>query len=265
MRVNGALYILLCISFFGCEERIDPPASSGNTNLIVVEGILTNEKIMHKVKLTKPYLNQNEIGTAVTGATVTLMEDNVTYNLTETPVGSGEYFTPELRAVTGKSYTLIISYDGKEYTAQDSPVPVEPLAPIRYYSSKGKYLLEFNESGQDPNFIEYNVNWKNTSECIPDSPCEGKLVYYDLKNVDVNELYKPDKENFYFPANAVIIRKKYSVSDSYKTFLRSMLTETEWRGGLFDVQRADVTTNLSKGAVGFFAVSTVVADTTVVQ
>ena len=44
-----------------------------------------------------------------------------------------------------------------------------------------------------------------------------------------------------------------------------MLSETEWRGGLFDVKRANVITNLSEGAVGFFAVSTVVTDTTTVD
>jgi hypothetical protein len=43
-----------------------------------------------------------------------------------------------------------------------------------------------------------------------------------------------------------------------------MLSETEWRGGVFDVQRDNVSTNLSEGAVGFFAVATVVADTTVI-
>jgi hypothetical protein len=44
-----------------------------------------------------------------------------------------------------------------------------------------------------------------------------------------------------------------------------MLSETEWRGGVFDVQRANVSTNLSEGAIGFFASCTIVTDTTVVK
>jgi hypothetical protein len=265
MKIKGVIYFLLSCLLFSCEEAVDIPLSSRNTNLIVVEGILTNEKINHKIKLTKPYLSQNEIAEPITGAVLTLMEDNVVYNLTETPVGSGEYFTPELRAATGKSYTLSISYNGNNYTAQDSPVPVEPLSAISYSNNQEKYSLNFNESGQDANFIQYDVNWENSGNCSAGVSCKGKLFYYDLKTVDVNEIYKPDKQDFYFPANTTIIRKKYSVSDSYKTFLRAMLTETEWRGGLFDVQRADVPSNLSTGAVGFFAVSTVVSDTTVIQ
>jgi hypothetical protein len=43
-----------------------------------------------------------------------------------------------------------------------------------------------------------------------------------------------------------------------------VLSETEWRGGAFDVQRENVPTNLSKGAIGFFAVSTVLSDTTII-
>jgi hypothetical protein len=78
-------------------------------------------------------------------------------------------------------------------------------------------------------------------------------------------MYKPDKEIFQFPKGTTVIRRKYSVSDAYRAFLRSMLSETEWRGGVFDVQRSNVTTNLSEGAVGFFAVCSVVADTTVVE
>jgi hypothetical protein len=61
-----------------------------------------------------------------------------------------------------------------------------------------------------------------------------------------------------------IIRTKYAVSPAYREFLRSMLSETEWHGGIFDVQPAPVGTNLSDGAIGFFAVTTIVSDTIVI-
>jgi hypothetical protein len=44
-----------------------------------------------------------------------------------------------------------------------------------------------------------------------------------------------------------------------------MLSETEWRGGVFDVQRDNVSTNINGGGAGFFAVSTVLKDTMVVN
>jgi len=44
-----------------------------------------------------------------------------------------------------------------------------------------------------------------------------------------------------------------------------MLLETEWRGGLFDVAHGNLETNLSQGAFGFFAVSTVIRDTIIAK
>jgi len=250
------LYLLLCVLPVACEEVTDFPLTTEDSNLVVVEGILTNENINHRIKLTRPYKTQNETPEAIAGAVVTLKDENSTYMLAESPAGSGEYYTPQMRAVTGRIYTLTIEYNEKEYTAQDSAVPVEALDAIQYTKTGDAYELVFNPSGEEPNFIEYTIAVNNSTT--------GRLVYYDLKTLDVNEIYKPDKDNYTFPAGATVIRKKYSVSTEYRAFLRSMLSETEWRGGVFDVQRDNVSTNLSEGAVGFFAVSTVVADTTLI-
>lgn len=250
------LYLLLCTSLIACEEATNFSLTTEDSNLVVVEGILTNENINHRIKLTRPYKTQNETPEAIAGAVVTLNDESASYILAELPAGSGEYYTPQMRAVTGRVYTLTIAYNEKEYTAQDSAVPVEALDAIQYKKAGDRYEFVFAPSGQDPNFIEYTIVENNTAA--------GRLVYYDLKTLDVNEIYKPDKEDFTFPAEAMVIRKKYSVSTTYRAFLRSMLSETEWRGGVFDVQRDNVSTNLSEGAVGFFAVSTVVADTAVI-
>lgn len=250
------LCFLLCTVLIACEEATNFPLTTDSSDLVVVEGILTNENINHRIKLTRPYKTQNETPEAVTGAVVTLKDESASYILTEFPAGSGEYYTPQMRAVTGRVYTLTMVYDKKEYTAQDSAVPAETLEAIQYKKAGDQYELVFAPSGQDPNFIEYTIVENNTAA--------GRLVYYDLKTLDVNEIYKPDKDDFTFAAGTIVIRRKYSVSEAYREFLRSMLSETEWRGGVFDVQRDNVSTNLSDGAVGFFAVSTVVADTTVI-
>ncbi|HEY9046046.1 MAG TPA: DUF4249 family protein [Ohtaekwangia sp.] len=264
MRTQRLLGMILLFVSLSCEEAIDLPLKSEDTNLIVVESILTNENTNHLVRLTHPYKTQNETPVPVSGATVTISDETTLYTLTELPAGSGEYYTPLMRAVTDKVYTLHILYNEKEYTASDSAVPVEALSILHYAAAGSGYQLVLNPEGQSPNYIEHAISWQNTSACTG-SDCSGELIYYDLKTIDVNEIYKPDKEDFYFPAGSTIIRRKYSMSTAYKEFLRSMLSETEWRGGIFDVQRDNTTTNLSEGAIGFFAVSTVVADTTVVQ
>ncbi len=267
------LIILLSFTLMasGCEEVLDEPIDFEQNNLLVVEGVLTNERIRHKIKLTHPYDTQNAEERPVSGALVIIVDsdENFTF-LREIPRGSGEYFTDSLRAVFGKAYGLVIRHKGKEFSAFDSPPAGQLLAPLKYESvevdGQEKFELTLEDTGRNPNYINYDIDWSATDECdTVSSDCQGKIVYYDLKNIDVQEIYAPNKEAFYFPKGSQIIRKRYSISAAYQDFLRSFLSETEWRGGVFDIQRDQIPTNLSEGAIGFFAVSTVVTDTTIVE
>lgn len=258
-------FMIILFLTIACEERIDLSSSPEDTGLLVVEGVLTNERKNHLVKLSLPYKAQNGKSQPATGALVWVTEDNTLYPLTEFPTGSGNYYTPDMRAVTGKSYTLTIQYNGREYSAADSPVPVQPLRGLKYSDTNEGYKLTLDPEGDDANYIEHTFSWENTPACVAGTSCAGKIIYYDLKTIDVNELYKPEKEPFYFPKQTTVVRRKYSVSPAYRAFLRSVLSETEWRGGVFDVQQSNALTNLSEGAIGFFAVCSVVSDSTVVQ
>ena len=143
--------------------------------------------------------------------------------------------------------------------------PVEPLEDFNPREvSEGIFTIDFRESGEEPNYIKYHLDWQAVGICSNIIDCQAKQIYYDLKNIDVNKQFKPDQERVYFPAGTVIVRRKYSVSNKYREYLRGMLSETAWRGGLFDAFPANAATNLSEGAVGFFAVSTVVTDTTII-
>lgn len=256
--------IFFCMMNACTEVPIDFPLQSQNLTVLVVEGTLTNERINHRIKLSHPYVSQNGTSMAASGAIVNVSDGTNSAVLTEFPVGSGEYFTPPARAVFGRTYTLSIQYQGKTFFAKDSSEPVEPLQALDYKKVNDLYALNLDEEGQGANFIDHQISWKDTPSCTTGTKCEGRVVYYDLKTIDVNESFKPDKAEFNFPVNTVVIRRKYSVSPAYKAFLRTVLSETEWRGGVFDVQRANADTNLSEGAIGFFAVSTVVSDTTIV-
>lgn len=255
----------LLLTAWSCEEAVERDINNGAADLLAVESVITNERMRHLVKLSLPYRIQNQAPEPATGATVTLSSGLQSVDLVEFPQGSGMYYTPELRAVTGRDYTLRIEYRGRIFIAIDRSVPVEPLQELRYHRTPGGFVLDEHPAGQDANFIDHRIIWSHTPACAAGDRCEGKVVFYDLKTIDVNEIFKPEKEVFAFPANSIIIRKKFSVSGRYREFLRSMLSETEWRGGVFDVQRANPPTNIIGGAVGFFAVSTVVSDTTIVR
>ncbi len=262
------LILIIIIGFTSaCEERIDDVINTKESNLIVVEGLLTNQRMSHKIRLSRPYKVQNQSVSAVSGASVSITDnESGLFLLNEVPLGSGEYYTDSIRAVFGKIYTLHIDINGTEYTASDSPPTGQQLEPISYSKNESDDLYHLNlfNSGSLPNYIDYDINWENTNQCNPANGCKGRIIYYDLKNIDVQEFYAPDKVGYFFPIGSTIIRNRHAVSEKYQTFLRSLLSETEWRGGVFDLQRDNIPTNLSEGAIGFFAVTTVVSDTTVV-
>lgn len=261
MKLRGIVIGMIMTT--GCEEVVDRSLMTGET-LMVVEAVLTNELTQHKVKIGSSYAEPDGTSTPVTGASVRIIEGATVYPLTENPLEPGEYLTPVMRAVFGREYTLRITHLGRDYIARDSSVPVEPMTPILFSQVTGGYMLLLGKSGEEPHYINHEISWKGTPACVAGA-CEGRVVFYDLKTIDVNEGTKPAKEDFVFPAGATVVRRKYSVSPAYRSFLRAVMSETEWRGSAFDVERANVATNLSNGAVGFFAVTTVTMDSTVVE
>src|SRR5688572_29744462 len=119
-----------------CEVRIDGPPATTGQDLLVVEGMMTNENKNHLVKLSKPFTDLNAQARPVSGASVYVFEDTTVFALTEFPSGSGNYYTPVMRALFGKLYTLYIQHGGKTYFAQDSPAPVQPMGALEFRGSE---------------------------------------------------------------------------------------------------------------------------------
>ena len=78
------------------------------------------------------------------------------------------------------------------------------------------------------------------------------MLFYTLPTLDVSQIFAPPVEAVSFPAGTVITESRYSLTPEHAGFVREMLLETSWQGGLFSSVPANVTTNLSDGAVGWF-------------
>lgn len=251
-----------------CEEKTDVNIQGQLPDLIVVDGLITNEKKAHEIKITRPVNKLNAPAEPVSGAYVAIHDGDTTIFPEEKKQGS--YFThPEFRAVFTKRYFLYITYNGQEYSAVTTMVPVTPFEPLTYVpaeDSSGMYKIQWNEDAYDDDesamwhVLIYPPGYHNSSIHPVDTDIK-KLVYYTIFSVDVNRMFAPDKREELFPGGSIIVQKKYSLNDEHASFVRSLLSETEWRGGLFDVYHANVETNLSEGAVGFFGACTVLSDT----
>lgn len=260
-------HIILILVFFSCEEKIDYDLNSKEIIRLVVEGMITNERKAHEVKLTLPVRNLNEIPQPVSGALVAITDQNNVHVLQEDTNNPGIYYTEnDVQGVFGKVYSLYIQIGEYEFVGSSYMVPVEPIQPLKILSCPDDdsfYYVETEGIG-DPFMMEIFYDWSSNSSCAG-SNCQAKSVVYHLNSIDVNEIFKPEQEVVCFPSGTIIKRKQYSLNNHHQSFIRAMMNETNWRGGLFDVERGNIPTNMSQGAIGYFAAATVVTDSTYFQ
>ena len=266
------LPLILMVFLMSCEEKIDWPLDTNEPKVIVVEGVLTNERKAHEVKISRPMADINGTPLPDSGALVAIYEIDPDGNLKAhllREVRPGRYLTdPTVRADSGKLYRLYILYQGREYDAYSYMVPVDPLDSLRYHQVPGKefwYELNFRET-YSPSMVEINLNWGHLPgfRNLPKEETRARIVYYTVKSIDVNKIFKPAKERVPVPVGTRVYRRQYSMNQHQENFVRTLMAETEWRGGLFDVQPGNVRTNLDEGAVGYFSVSAVVADSSII-
>jgi hypothetical protein len=261
------LLLMLPVMLLSCEEKVDWPLDTNVPKVIVVEGVLTNERKAHEVKISKPMADINGVPEPISGALVAIFQGENAIRLHEKQ--PGRYLTDtNVRAVYGKLYTLYIFYQDREYYGSSYMVPVGQMDPLSYRKIPGQefwYEMNLRETDR-PSMMEIRLDWGHLIgfRNLPREQTRARIVYYTVQSIDVNKIFRPAKERVPFPVGTRVYRRKYSMNEWQEDFVRTLMAETEWRGGLFDVQPGNVRTNLSEGAVGYFSVSTVVADTSII-
>lgn len=254
--MNRLFKILPFLFISACEEAFEyQPAV--NEELLVVEAMLTNERKPQEVRLSKTFSSINEPPPPVTNAIVAIFDGDTTYWLRQNPSEPGTYLSDTLQALFGKVYTLLILHEGNEYFAQATSTfgsPLEPFGSVEV--DTGIYEFIYQQSAE-PSMTEVIVEWEEIDENGEERLQRREAYFYTLNSLDINTIFAPDKEPLRFPVGSTIFRRKFSLTDSHRAFLRSFLAEVDWRGGIFDVSPGNVTTNLSEGAVGYFSVSMV--------
>ena len=267
-NITPLILLVLLLSCSSCEEKTDWELDTNVPKVIVVEGVLTNERKAHEVRISKPMTDPNGTPQPVSGAFAAIYErdqagNNRAFRLRE--VQAGLYLTDTMvRAFSNRLYTLFILYQGQEYGGSSTMGQVDPLNTLEYRKVTGTelwYELILRDTRRS-SMLEINLDWSHLIgfRNLPPEQTSARIIHYTVNSVDVNKIFKPAKEKVPFPAGTRVHRRQYSMNRDQEEFVRSLMAETEWRGGLFDVQPGNVRTNLSEGAVGYFAVSEVVED-----
>lgn len=253
------LRLLLLLGVLACEKQTDITPAGAPPDLVVVDGMVTNEQKSHCVKLTRTMGRPDAIPTPVTGAVVMVYDADSTWFFTELPAASGCYWSPvTMWPVVGKTYSLLVNTAGKSLTAKAVlSRPLEFLR-LRYAATNdGLYKISFVANPFNPNrpaMYKIVLDWSFLPayrEANPDD-CRKEVYYYSLPTLDVSEILAPAAEEIRFPAGTRVVQTRFSLSDEQAAFYRALLLNTTWNGGLFNSAPASLPTNLSEGGAGFF-------------
>ena len=254
-------YLLITVLFVSCEEQTDWDLKTANNNFIVVDGIITNELKVQTITLTKPVSTINEKPQPVSGAVVLVSSDLLTHTFAEDSSHPGTYCSVKpFIGLRNKTYSLLITSGTNVYSSKaELPPPVDlfNLPDYQKNESDGKYYITKAPVPYFPilpAMYEIQLDWSSVpgfEARNPDS-CKAKLYYYTLPTIDVSEVFAPGIEKVGFPSGTVITGRRYSLTDEHAAFLRALLLETTWFGGYFNTAAANIPTNLSAGAMGFF-------------
>lgn len=254
-------YLFLILLFASCEEQTLWELQNKENDFIVVDGIVTSELKQQTLTIAQPISAINNKPQPLSGMTVLVSSNQLVYEYREMPDQPGTYVsTTEFQGVKGRTYSLLITKENKAYSAKAVlAAPVTSFTFIEYQKNAGERKYHFTKvpfpyNPTQPAMFEIQLNWSTAPGYENENPelCKAKLYYYSLPTLDVSELFAPNFEKIEFPSGTIITERRYSLTNEHASYIRAMLLETTWQGGFFNTASANVPTNLSEGAIGFF-------------
>jgi len=272
---KSIFYILCLLTVFlleQCTEKINIKLDNNQPHL-VVEGIVTNEATVKTIRLstTTDYF-YTQVAPAVTNAKVTLNDNINTVTLIENPANSGIYVTPAIyTGIPGTKYTLNIELQNaisglKIYSASETmPKAYSPDSIIMLYHT------DFGKSGvwetqlylQDPpgaNYYSFRGYRNDTlvTDTISNVRISDDKFYDDRYVRGMPTLFWNQEQK----SEKIIVGDKIklqvgSITKEYYTFLDELKQEVNPKNPLFSGPSANVSTNISNGAYGYFSVCAV--------
>lgn len=267
-KIYLAILAIGSLSFQACEDVIDVSLDQGET-LLVVEGMITNENVAQKIKLstTAPYFENKKIP-AVSGALVVINEYDGTNTLlksdtlTENPANPGEYLCNKITAgVIGNTYELNVSAMGEKYTARSTMqrIPAIDSLVFRYETYNIPELTGWRAFYYGPELPGIGDNYlfrifRNGKEY--NKPSEIYFASDEL--VDGNYIGNVDLTPEAYDLGDTIKVEMFTMNKDQYYFFGELSRQVN-NGGIFASPPANVRTNIKnveasrKKAVGYFS------------
>lgn len=273
-KLKSLIFIsFLVVLFSSCEDVVEIDLNTADPQ-IVIDAVVTDQPGPYIVKISKTGdFYQPSVFPVVSGALVEI-SDNAGHSEILQETDPGIYRTDSLQGTTGRTYTLTVIAEGKEYAAVSSMPNAIHIDSLSYEYQPGgsfgpdeeegyKLHVHFSDRAGVEDYCRFKL-FKNERlikgySLYKDKYTDGKLVDYrdfeeevggifDLNDTAMVELLTIDKATY-----------------EYYSTLNNVLAEAETEPPIMSVTPANPNTNLSNGALGYFGAFTVRADSIIIK
>ncbi len=261
----GILSLILTAS---CTEEVEIELDSTFTRLVVF-GEITTDTTTHEVELKKSadyFFNQP--AERISNARVELSYSDTAFVLQENPEAPGIYQTPsDFFGSPGKTYTLTIGEvdideDGEDesYTASSYLAPINPIDSITLMYTANSFFSgwEIQVWTWDPlgvkNYYVFKalVNGVLVTDTLNELIIQNDDLFDGNYTYGITSQFLMDSGDEYLKPGDVVTFEANGITEEYYNFLLQAQTESFGQNPLFSGPPANVSTNLSNGALGFF-------------
>jgi hypothetical protein len=260
---NGIKYLLiagliLVSSFYGCKKVINVNLKNADSQ-IVITGEINNRRGPYKVNISKSVnFSTDNIFPPVSDAFVTITGNGVTDTLSE--VEPGKYLTKEIEGLPGKSYSLIVSVEGKIFTAisvMPQLVRIDSLTFLVGRNNNIYSVVNFQDPPDTENyyqFIEFangeRFNNGRGNSVFSDRLSDGRYISTVLYD-DSTDIKR----------GMILTVQMNCVDKPVYNYLAELLQISGGGGGFSSPAPANPTSNISGGALGYFSANTISSKT----
>jgi hypothetical protein len=271
-RVLAIIFTLL--AFASCEKKTDWPIQKQELSQVVVDGIITDEFKTQSIRIMYSFDTLNQTPSPVDNAEIIVSGNGNVYHFHELTGNPGTYLSDlQFSGIVGQDYSLLVTISDRVYSAKASMESgTDTFISAKYEQDPSSGLFHFYW-GSDPYtplmpaMYVLLLDWSHVAgySTMDSATTHARLLYYSLPTLDVSQLFAPAMETVKFPAGTKIIERRYSLTKEYAAYIRALLLETTWQGGYFTTASANVPSNLSSGALGYFAACSISSRTEVVN
>lgn len=271
-RRSFLVFIAAAFILQSCTERIDIQ-SDEEFQKLAVEGYISPDIQLITLTETSGYFSQ-QAPAPVSEANVVVTENDEIYQFSEDTENPGNYFPPENFTIEPESsYQLTIDLKeeigGESHFESEATMPVlsDEIDSIRviYRSDFETWIIKlyaYEPSG--PNYYMFTA-WVN-GEAVTDSL--SRIGVADDKIVDgtyMNGIWVLFLKEDEVAVEDTVTMATSSITEDYFRYLTEAQTEMSPKNPFFSGPPANVRSNISNGAVGYFAVFSSAFSTTIVR